>query len=132
MARSRTLDEFTKPTNTVIGKGYTIEAARFSCNDEESMRIDGTVMGDVEIEGVLNISDTGHVNGNISASAVRVAGRVTGNVKCRNALHLAETADVVGDVCAATLIIDDGAILLGRCQTNSPVDSKVKALEVSS
>ena len=120
----RTQDEFTKPTGTVIGKGFTIHAARFFCSDSESMRIDGTVVGDIDIDGVLNLSDSGRVDGNITAGSTRVAGRVSGNIHCRNALHLASTADVTGDILTTTLIVDDGAIFLGRCQTHvAPEDS---------
>jgi len=125
MARSRTLDEFTKPTGTVIGEGVTVHSARFSSDAGESMRIDGTLIGDVEIGGVLNVSDTGHVDGNINAGFARIAGRVTGNIQCKNALHLTTTADVVGDILTTTLIIDDGAVLLGRCQTNTSVSGEV-------
>jgi len=124
MARSRTIDEFTKPTATVIGKGFTIEAARFTCEDSESMRIEGTIIGDIEIEGVLIISDSGYVDGNISASSVRIAGRVAGNVQCYHALHLTSTANVIGDVGTSSLIIDDGAILLGRCKTSMAMDAE--------
>jgi len=128
MARSRTIDEFTKPTGTIIGKGFTIKAANFACGDSESMRIDGTVIGNIEIDGVLNISETGHVDGNIVASSIRVAGRVSGNVHCRNALHLTSTADVVGDVHTTTFIVDDGATLLGRCQTNVSIENETLKL----
>ena len=129
MARSRTIDEFTKPTGTVIGTGFTIHAAHFSCNDNESMRIDGTVEGNISIDGVLIISETGYVNGDIEANSVRVAGRVTGNLSCRNALHFAATADVTGDVRSAAFIVDDGAIFMGRCQTSMSLD--VGAIEVA-
>jgi len=131
MARSRTINEFTKPTATVIGKSFAIQAARFTCEDSESIRIDGTVTGDIEIDGVLTISDTGCVDGNISAGSVRIAGRVTGNVQCQNALHLTSTADVMGDVLTSTLIVDDGAILLGRCQTIMHTDNQQARLTYS-
>jgi cytoskeletal protein CcmA (bactofilin family) len=111
-------DEFTKPTGTVIGKGFTIHAARFACADSESMRIDGTVIGNVDIDGVLNLSETGRVDGNIDAASARVAGRVYGDVNCRNGLHLTSTADVTGDIVTTTLIVDDGAVITGRCQTH--------------
>ena len=129
MSRSRTVDEFTKPTGTIIGKGFTIQAARFTCDESESMRIDGTVLGDIDVDGVLNVSESGQVDGNISAGFVRVAGRVNGNVYCRNALHLTATADVVGDVRTATFIVDDGAVLLGRCQTNVALEVDTARLE---
>ncbi|MCL2577346.1 MAG: polymer-forming cytoskeletal protein [Defluviitaleaceae bacterium] len=122
MARSRTQDDFIQPTSTVIGLGATIHAARFTCAESESMRIDGTLVGDIEIEGLLNISETGRVDGNISAGSARIAGRIFGNVQCRNAIHLAATADVTGDVLTATLIVDEGAIITGRFQTHVIVD----------
>jgi len=123
MARTRTIDEFTKPTGTIIGNGLTIQAARFTCAGDESMRIDGTVIGNIDIDGVLNVSETGHVDGNINAGSVRVAGRVTGNIDCSYALHLAPTADVVGDIRTVALIVDDGAIIVGSCHTALPETS---------
>ncbi|MCL2456570.1 MAG: polymer-forming cytoskeletal protein [Defluviitaleaceae bacterium] len=118
MARAQ--DEFLQPTNTVIGAGFTIQAAKFSCAEAESMRIDGTVKGDIEIEGLLNISETGRVDGNVSAGSARVAGRIFGNVNCRNTLHLATTADVTGDVLTSAIIVDEGAVFTGCCQTHIP------------
>ena len=115
---NRTQDEFNRPTSTVIGLGFTIHAARFTCSESESMRIDGTVIGDIDIDGLLNVSETGRVDGNVSAGSARVAGRIFGNVNCRNALHLAPTADVTGDVLTSNLIVDEGAIFAGRCQTH--------------
>jgi len=129
MPRTRTQDEFTKPTGTIIGNGFTIHAARFSCADSETMRIDGTVIGNIDIDGVLTLSDTGRVDGNINAASTRVAGRVFGNIACRNILHLASTADVRGDITTTTLIIDDGAVFTGVCQTHvSPSSDNVPAL----
>ena len=116
-------DEFTKPTSTVIGKGFTIQAARFTCAESESMRIDGTVQGDIEIDGLINISDTGRVDGNIIAGSARIAGRVFGNINCRNTVHLATTADVTGDVLTTTLIVDEGAIFSGCFKTHISVET---------
>ena len=122
MRKLRSQDEFTKPTGTVIGRGFTIHAAHFTCSDDESMRIDGTVIGNIEIDGVLNLSETGRIDGNVSCGSTRIAGRVKGGINCRNALHLASTADITGDIYTTTLIIDDGAIFTGRCQTHVLAD----------
>lgn len=128
MSRTRVQDEFTNPTSTIIGNGFTIHAAHFTCSETEALRIDGTVIGDIEIDGLLNISKTGRIDGNILAGSVRVAGRIFGNVQCRNALHLAATASVTGDILTSILIIDDGAILTGRCQTTHESTSNILAL----
>ncbi|MCL2048981.1 MAG: polymer-forming cytoskeletal protein [Defluviitaleaceae bacterium] len=120
---ARTQDEFLKPTGTVIGMGFTIDAANFTCDESESMRIDGVVKGDIEIEGLINISETGRVDGNIHAGSARVAGRIFGNIHCRNTLHLASTADVTGDVLTSTIIVDEGAVFRGCCKTNVSLDN---------
>jgi cytoskeletal protein CcmA (bactofilin family) len=124
MSRVRAQDEFTKPTGTVIGRGFTIHAARFTCADYESMRIDGTVIGDIIIDGVINLSETGVIDGNINAGSARVAGKVMGNISCRNVLHLAGTCEVIGDAETTTLIVDDGALFNGMCRTNLEGESQ--------
>jgi len=131
MARARTQDEFNKPTGTIIGKGYTIHAARFACADSETMRIDGTVIGDIDIEGALDLSESGHVDGNISAGSAKVAGRVDGNITCRNTVRLNPSADVNGNILTTILIVDDGAIFLGRCQTHVSSDSMKNLVHTS-
>ena len=94
--KNRTTNHFDVPTGTVIGEGFTIQAARLSGTNNESMRIDGNVIGNVEINGVLNLSDTGFVDGDVLADSARIAGRVLGNIQCNTALHLAATAEVMG------------------------------------
>jgi len=118
MARNNTHDDFSMPTGTVIGKDFTIHSANFTCPDAEAMRIDGVVVGDISIDGMLNLSASGCIDGNIICASTRIAGRVNGNIRCRNIVHLASTADVNGDIMATSLIVDDGAIFTGRCQTH--------------
>jgi len=115
MSRSR----FDASTGTVIGEGFTIHAASLSGAENGSMRVDGNVIGNIDINGVLTLSDTGFVDGDILVDSARVAGRVLGNIQCKTALHLTGTAEVFGNVLAGSLIIDDGAVLHGICQTQS-------------
>jgi cytoskeletal protein CcmA (bactofilin family) len=117
MARTRTQDEFTRPTGTVIGRGFTIQAASFTGTNAESMRVDGVIQGNVELDGVLNLGEDGRIEGDIIAESARIAGTVHGSIQCRYALHLTSSAEVTGDILTETLIIDKGAILHGRCQT---------------
>jgi cytoskeletal protein CcmA (bactofilin family) len=126
MAKTRVQDEFTRPTGTVLGKGFTVQAAQILGTEAESMRLDGTIQGNIEMNGVLNLGETGRVEGDIIAESARIAGAVHGTIQCRYALHLTESAEVTGDILTETLIIDKGAILHGRCQTsasNNPVST---------
>ena len=120
--RSRAVDKLDMPTGTVIGAGFTMHAARLSGDDNGSLRIDGNVIGNIEINGVLNLGETGFIDGDITADSARVAGRVMGNIQCKSALHLTGNAEVMGDIMAGTLIVDDGVVFHGLCQTmNTPL-----------
>ena len=119
MSKSRPVSRFDASMGTVIGEGFTLQAASLSGGDNGSIRIDGNVIGNVDISGILNLSDTGFVDGDVNAESARVAGRILGNIQCKSAVHLTDTAEVMGDVLAESIIIDDGAVFHGLCQTRS-------------
>ena len=111
-------DMFSTPASTVIGGGFTFHAAKVIGVNQESIRVDGTIIGEVEIDGVLNLGPKGYIEGNIKAHSVRIAGRVKGNIFCHHTAHLASTAQVLGDILTSSLVVDNGAALHGRCQTH--------------
>ena len=111
-------DMFNVPTSTIIGGGFTINAAKVIGVNQESIRVDGTIIGEVEIDGVLNLGPKGYIEGNIKAHSVRIAGRIKGNIFCHDTAHLASTAELIGDILTSSLVVDNGAALHGRCQTH--------------
>jgi cytoskeletal protein CcmA (bactofilin family) len=112
---SRAKDELTKPTGTVIGAGFTIQAVKLTGTDP--IRVDGVIVGNVDLDSPLHLSESGVVEGDVIASTARIAGQVQGNITCQSLLHLANTAVVAGDIAADTIIIDQGAVLHGMCHT---------------
>jgi len=104
--------------NTVIGEGMTIEAIRIT--GSESVRVDGTYKGNIEIDGSLVLGDSGSIIGDVEASYFLVAGEMTGNVKCNTQLHFASTAKVIGDIEAQSLIVDEGSQVTGRYRIGEP------------
>jgi cytoskeletal protein CcmA (bactofilin family) len=122
MPRNKAQDEFTKPTGTVIGRGFSIHASQLIGSGLESMRVDGIIQGTIEMDGVLNLGESGRIEGDVLAESARIAGTVQGSIRCRFALHLTSTAEVSGDILTDTLIIDKGAILHGRAQTSANTD----------
>ena len=100
---------------TLIGKGSVVQGG-FSAPD--SARIDGTVNGDVEIEGTLVLGTSAEINGNIRAEEVVAGGEVTGNITAPARVELSATAKVIGDVCTETIVIDEHAIFQGSCNMN--------------
>ena len=83
----------------------------------KSLRIDGTVVGDIKTKAgadvCIALGKTGLVQGNISGVRVLVAGRVEGNVLATERVELHSGADVHGDIIYAQIGIEQGARLSG-------------------
>ena len=109
--------EYTKPANTFIDKGITLRAKRLS--GSESVRIDGLLVGDVDLDGYLQVGDTGRIEGSVQASYALIAGEVLGNILCRATVHLSATAKVHGDITTGRIVIDEGAVFYGQCTTRN-------------
>lgn len=106
------LSSLPKPrASTVITEGVTLTGRL--CG-EGSLQIEGTVEGEIELEGSVAISATGLVKGPITAGIVRVAGTVEGNISAREHLRLEKTGKIQGDVSSASLVVEDGGRLNGR------------------
>ena len=115
---------------TVIGQGITLESALLT--GQESVRIDGMFLGDVDLDGSLILGETGSIEGRVHAKYIIVAGTVRGNIECDTVLHISPTARVYGDIKTNSIIVDEGGQLNGRYQVgNAPAltGSEVQLLE---
>ena len=97
--------------NTIIGHGITLESALLT--GKESIRIDGTFYGNVDLESSLILGDTGVIEGNVRAKYMIAAGQIRGNVECDTVLHVSPTARINGDIKARSIIVDEGGQLNG-------------------
>ncbi len=82
------------------------------------LRIDGTVKGSVrcvdgEKGGMLVISESGHVEGEVRAGHLVVAGRISGPVTAAQLIELQPKARVQGDVRYRALEMHHGAVVEG-------------------
>lgn len=79
------------------------------------LRIDGTLRGAVEVEGVLEIAPGGRIEGGpVQAHDVRVAGEVVADVRAEGTVEVWRDGRLEGDVRAGALDIDEGGRFLGR------------------
>lgn len=101
--------------NTIIGKGAECQGD-FSAND--SVRMDGTINGNVTVAGAVIIGATGLVNGNITAKSVVVGGQVLGGIEAPERVELIGTAQVFGDITTGVLVVDEKAVFQGKCNMN--------------
>jgi cytoskeletal protein CcmA (bactofilin family) len=110
--------KFFQPTmesfETIIGPATEVHGRLVA---HESLRIDGTVVGNIEARQDKKVSialgRTGLVQGDIYAFRVLVAGRVEGNIYATERVELHDGAEVRGDITYGQLGIEHGAKLNG-------------------
>ncbi len=97
------------------------------------LHIDGYVRGNIiaddESNGVVRVSDRGHVEGEIRAPNIIVNGRVQGNVYSSKHIELAKKASVQGDVYYTVMEMVLGAEVNGQLKHTTemkPVNKKVQ------
>lgn len=100
-----------------LGGEYTLLGTdaffRGDIESQGSVRLDGTLEGQVTINGDLYIGDNGRLKGNAVAHNIIVAGRVEGNLQARGRIEIMTSGYIEGDVTSETLVIDEGGILKG-------------------
>ncbi|MCL1806555.1 MAG: polymer-forming cytoskeletal protein [Oscillospiraceae bacterium] len=99
---------------TVIGEGVRLESANLT--GSENVVIYGAFVGDIDLDGILSVGESGRVIGNIRAKRIEISGRVKGIVSCDATVYLTPTAYVEGNIETQILKMDEGARINGRCQ----------------
>ena len=85
---------------------------------EGMLRVDGIIHGTVEVQGDLEISSTGLVEGpEVKAHNLVVHGVLKARVVATGKLTLSRTARLEGDVIAGSLEIESGAYYTGYIET---------------
>jgi cytoskeletal protein CcmA (bactofilin family) len=80
------------------------------------MRIDGKVDGEIITDnGELVIGETGTAKATINTKSAIIEGRVKGKITASGKVVLKQKAHLVGDLKAKTLVVEEGVVLIGRC-----------------
>jgi cytoskeletal protein CcmA (bactofilin family) len=99
--------------NCIVAKGTKIEGKFRSA---ESVRLDGTLVGEVHCDKKLVMGDQSRLEGKLFAQEAVVMGTLLGNVEVEATLHLTATANVQGSIKTKYLIVEEGAVYDGDCQ----------------
>jgi len=76
--------------------------------------INGTLEGEVEINGKLIVGKEALIKASVKAAEVRIEGRVEGNIESLGEVEISETGKVTGDITlSGDLIIQPGAVFRG-------------------
>jgi len=115
--------------DTIIGEGTRI-VGTVTC--KTLLRVDGIIEGTVSAEGKAVISEKGLVKGDIHAENLTVGGELTGNAYIRGKAEILATGRLNGDIVTRTLIMDENAILEGKCSMSQSSVEKLTDLSEQS
>ena len=80
----------------------------------ETLRIDGSLKGEVHCDHLLTIGEKGSLHAAIEGDTIVIAGEVKGDITARRKITLESTARVTGDLTTPGIVIQEGARLEGR------------------
>ena len=96
---------------TVVGPGARLEGTVVSAG---SLRIDGSVKGQINADGDVVLSPQSQVEADIRAENVTVGGRFVGNIVVKGRAELARGGRIDGDVTSKVLVVQEGGIFSGQ------------------
>jgi cytoskeletal protein CcmA (bactofilin family) len=103
---------------TLIGTGTTVKGDIQSNND---LRIDGTVIGNINSNAKVIVGISGIVEGDIAGNQADIVGKVSGNIRAKELLQLRGESVVEGNIYAGKLQIEPSATFNGQCHMGANV-----------
>ncbi|MCJ7696154.1 MAG: polymer-forming cytoskeletal protein [Anaerolineaceae bacterium] len=109
----------TERVTSVIGSGINWKG---DLKGKGGIRIEGTLEGEIAVQGLVVIGETGKVTcKNLKANTVVVAGAVKGSILSEK-LEIRSTGRVWGDVVTVSFATEEGAYLRGQIRMEDKVD----------
>lgn len=101
--------------STIIADGCIIDG---NLSSTSSVRVDGVVNGNVQVQQGIIIGNTGKIMGNVRAKESVVFGEVNGNITVEK-LEIKSTGKIAGDITTQALEMDFGAVYNGKVSMNT-------------
>jgi excisionase family DNA binding protein len=100
-------------------------------SDPVNLRINGSFQGKLNTKGKLIIGEKASVKADIVGENITIAGKVEGTIFAETKLKLEPGANLSGDIKTPLLVVEEGAIINGRCtmQSRSKYSKEVLGLE---
>lgn len=123
---AKTMEPESSPIN-IITVGTLIKGDITASGD---FRLDGTLEGNIQLNGKLVVGDSGVVTGNVMCQNANIIGTVNGNLSVKELLSLHTSARVRGDILINKLSIEPGAVFTGKCRMLDEVRAEQEAARV--
>lgn len=111
----------------LISSGTKITGDITSAGD---IRIDGTLLGNINTNGKFVLGVNGLIEGNIECTFADISGEVRGVITVTETLSLKQTAKITGDLIVSKLSIEPGALFNGTCNMGAKVKNMVQKPEL--
>lgn len=103
---------------TLISAGTTLKGDISSNGD---LRIDGTIIGNIQSNAKIVIGANGVVEGDITGNQADIVGKVSGNIRAKELLQLRGECVVAGNLYAGKLQVEPSATFNGQCHMGANV-----------
>ena len=117
-ADGKTGDASASASINLIGSGTVIEGDIRSNGD---IRIDGTVIGNVQTKSKVVVGSTGVIEGDVHCQNTDVSGSIKGKLTVAELTFLKSSANIHGDILTGKLIVEVGASFSGSCNMGAVI-----------
>lgn len=97
-------------TPTLIGGDCVING---NIKNTQAIRVEGTIVGDIEDAGSVIVGESGEINGNVTAATLTVFGHVNGDISANDSIEIKNSGKVTGKLSTQTLSVERGALYEG-------------------
>lgn len=102
---------------TVICKNFTL---RGNIKQTRAIRIEGTIIGNIEQADTVVIGETGIIRGNVNTKKLIVFGHIEGEILVSESVSIKASGQIAGRLTTQSLNLDDGAKYEGEIIMMSP------------
>lgn len=103
-----------QPYNNVksfIAEGVTVKG---DIQSRGSLRIDGTIEGNIDVQGDLIIGNSAALKGNVKAENIILAGKLDGNLTANGKVEITSIGQLKGDINCSIFSLEEGGRLEGN------------------
>jgi len=104
------------PSGTFFGPNIAFDG---TITGNESVTIEGTVRGKIDLQSNLMIGTKARVEATVHAKNVTIEGKLTGDVSADERVELVASATVDGNIKAPKIVVADGARFRGNVDMGS-------------
>jgi cytoskeletal protein CcmA (bactofilin family) len=126
-ANSQSETEGTEDLSAFVGRGVEFKG---TISYSGTVRIDGSLEGEIRTDGMLLIGEDAVVQARVSAGTIVCKGKITGDVVAKEGVKLRAPAVITGSIKTPMLSMEDGVLFNGGLEMSQSVREVPQAATV--